>query len=142
MARRCHRRFVRLVDRLEDESVSEAVATIVSGRVTVNGLVVTNPDALVAADAVVALLPVRVLRGTVKLRAALARFGVRVSGRVCLDVGAAAGGFTAGTDYLSRAYAAKVGLGLQVSTQAVYFTADNGRSATTTIPLCEEAMAQ
>ena len=40
-----------------------------------------------------------------------------------------------GTDYLQRAYAAQVGLGLQVSTQAVYFTASSARSATTTIPL-------
>jgi 23S rRNA (cytidine1920-2'-O)/16S rRNA (cytidine1409-2'-O)-methyltransferase len=39
--------------------------------------------------------PQRVLRGTVKLQAALAQFGPKVSGRVCLDVGAAAGGFTA-----------------------------------------------
>ena len=40
-----------------------------------------------------------------------------------------------GTDYLQRAYAAKVGLGLQVSTQAVYFTAKSARSSTTDIPL-------
>jgi 23S rRNA (cytidine1920-2'-O)/16S rRNA (cytidine1409-2'-O)-methyltransferase len=95
MARRHHRRFVRLVDRLEVESVREAVAAIVAGRVMVNGLVVTNPDAGVATDAVVALVAERVLRGTVKLQAALAQFGPKVSGRVCLDVGAAAGGFTA-----------------------------------------------
>jgi 23S rRNA (cytidine1920-2'-O)/16S rRNA (cytidine1409-2'-O)-methyltransferase len=36
----------------------------------------------------------RDLRGTPKLRAALDRFGVDVSGRIALDVGAAAGGFT------------------------------------------------
>jgi 23S rRNA (cytidine1920-2'-O)/16S rRNA (cytidine1409-2'-O)-methyltransferase len=34
------------------------------------------------------------LRGEAKLRAALAVFGVDVRGRTCLDVGAAAGGFT------------------------------------------------
>jgi 23S rRNA (cytidine1920-2'-O)/16S rRNA (cytidine1409-2'-O)-methyltransferase len=34
------------------------------------------------------------LRGEAKLRAALAQFGVDVAGRVCLDLGAAAGGFT------------------------------------------------
>lgn len=113
MARRHHRRFVRLIDSLEIESITEAVAVIVAGRVTVNGLLVTNPDALIAADAVVALLPDRVLRGTVKLRAALSRFGARVSGRVCLDVGAAAGGFTvalleAGA---KKVYAVDVGYG-------------------------------
>jgi 23S rRNA (cytidine1920-2'-O)/16S rRNA (cytidine1409-2'-O)-methyltransferase len=105
VARRHHRRFVRLIDRLEVGSVREAVAVIVAGRVRVNGVVVTNPDALVAADAVVALMPERVLRGTVKLRAALVRFWARVSGRVCVDVGAAAGGFTAA---LLEAGAAKV----------------------------------
>lgn len=113
MARRYHRRFVRLVDRLEDESVREAVAVIVAGRVRVNGVVVLNPDALIAADAVVALLPERVLRGTAKLRAALARFGVGVSGRVCLDVGAAAGGFTAALLEAGarKVYAVDVGYG-------------------------------
>lgn len=41
-----------------------------------------------------------------------------------------------GTDYVRRAHVAKVGLGLQVSTQAVYFTANRARSAaTTTTPL-------
>jgi len=34
------------------------------------------------------------LRGSVKLRAALDRFGVDPSGRICLDVGASTGGFT------------------------------------------------
>jgi 23S rRNA (cytidine1920-2'-O)/16S rRNA (cytidine1409-2'-O)-methyltransferase len=34
------------------------------------------------------------LRGEAKLRAALTEFGVDVGGRTCLDVGAAAGGFT------------------------------------------------
>jgi 23S rRNA (cytidine1920-2'-O)/16S rRNA (cytidine1409-2'-O)-methyltransferase len=42
------------------------------------------------------LLPVTPapLRGEAKLRAAIAGFGVDVTGRVCLDLGAAAGGFT------------------------------------------------
>ncbi len=53
------------------------------------------------------------LRGEAKLRAALAAFDVRVTGRVCLDVGAAAGGFTrvlleAGA---SRVYAVDAGFG-------------------------------
>lgn len=43
MARRHHRRFVRLVDRLEIGSTTEAVAVIAAGLVTVNGLVVTEP---------------------------------------------------------------------------------------------------
>lgn len=53
------------------------------------------------------------LRGEAKLRAALERFGVLVEGRVCLDLGAAAGGFTrvlleAGA---SRVYAIDAGFG-------------------------------
>lgn len=95
MARRRHRRFVRLADRLEVESVDEAAALIVSGMVTVDGVVLINPDAMVAADAAVTISTDRSLRGTMKLRPALEGFGVTVSGRVCLDVGAAAGGFTA-----------------------------------------------
>jgi 23S rRNA (cytidine1920-2'-O)/16S rRNA (cytidine1409-2'-O)-methyltransferase len=113
MARRHHRRFVRLVDRLEVEWITEAVTAIVAGLVTVNGVVVTNPEALVAADAVVVSVSERVLRGTVKLRAALAGFGVSVSGRVCLDVGAAAGGFTAALleAGAKKVYAVDVGYG-------------------------------
>jgi 23S rRNA (cytidine1920-2'-O)/16S rRNA (cytidine1409-2'-O)-methyltransferase len=53
------------------------------------------------------------LRGEAKLRAALSGFDVRVSGRVCLDLGAAAGGFTrvlleAGA---ARVYAVDAGFG-------------------------------
>jgi len=53
------------------------------------------------------------LRGEAKLRAGLSGFDVRVSGRVCLDLGAAAGGFTrvlleAGA---SRVYAVDAGFG-------------------------------
>jgi 23S rRNA (cytidine1920-2'-O)/16S rRNA (cytidine1409-2'-O)-methyltransferase len=95
VARRYHRRFIRLTDRLALESTEEAVAVILAGRVRVNGVIVTNPAARIAADAAVAVRPERVLRGTVKLRTALTRFDLGVSGCVCLDVGAAAGGFTA-----------------------------------------------
>ena len=53
------------------------------------------------------------LRGEAKLRAALSGFGVGVTGRVCLDLGAAAGGFTrvlleAGA---ARVYAVDAGFG-------------------------------
>ncbi|HEV3274909.1 MAG TPA: SAM-dependent methyltransferase [Candidatus Dormibacteraeota bacterium] len=53
------------------------------------------------------------LRGEAKLRAALAEFDVRASGRICLDLGAAAGGFTrvlleAGAE---RVYAVDAGFG-------------------------------
>jgi 23S rRNA (cytidine1920-2'-O)/16S rRNA (cytidine1409-2'-O)-methyltransferase len=53
------------------------------------------------------------LRGEAKLRAALSGFDVRVAGRVCLDLGAAAGGFSrvlleAGA---TRVYAVDAGFG-------------------------------
>ncbi len=53
------------------------------------------------------------LRGEAKLRAALAGFDVRAAGRICLDLGAAAGGFTrvlleAGA---ARVYAVDAGFG-------------------------------
>jgi 23S rRNA (cytidine1920-2'-O)/16S rRNA (cytidine1409-2'-O)-methyltransferase len=53
-----------------------------------------NPRALVPADAPLVVDAELELRGTRKLRPALARFGVRVGGRVCVDVGASTGGFT------------------------------------------------
>src|SRR6266446_4300342 len=53
-------------------------------------------QAAIAADAALAAEPAFpwVSRGGVKLDGALARFGVAVADRVCLDVGASTGGFT------------------------------------------------
>ena len=113
MARRARSRFAPLVDRVEVDSRREAIQLIQSGRVKVNGVITRNPRSLVAPNAAVTLTRPRTLRGTTKLRAALARFGPDVSGRVCLDVGAAAGGFTtalleAGA---ARVYAVDTGYG-------------------------------
>jgi 23S rRNA (cytidine1920-2'-O)/16S rRNA (cytidine1409-2'-O)-methyltransferase len=63
-------------------------------RLLVDGRFVVNPRAMVRADATVALVPARTLRGEDKLRAALDGFAIDVRDRICLDVGAAAGGFT------------------------------------------------
>jgi 23S rRNA (cytidine1920-2'-O)/16S rRNA (cytidine1409-2'-O)-methyltransferase len=113
MARRYRRRLVRLVDRVEAGSVPEAVALIVAGNVTVNGVIVTNPDSMVRPDAAVAVVAGRVLRGTTKLRVALDRFAPDVSDRICLDVGAAAGGFTTALleQGAAKVYAVDVGYG-------------------------------
>lgn len=94
---------------------AKAVAAIKAGLVTVNGVAAKKPsqdvldaDVLVGAD-----LPYVSGRGSLKLQRALDVFGVQVSGRVCLDVGASTGGFTevllnAGAE---RVYAVDVGTG-------------------------------
>lgn len=79
----------------------------------VDGFPVRNPRSLVRADAQLVLREDARLRGEAKLEAALDAFGVELAGRVALDVGAAAGGFTrvllgAGT---RRVYAVDVGYG-------------------------------
>lgn len=72
----------------------DAAEAIRSGSVLVDGRVVSNPASLVRRDASIALRRDRPLRGEAKLRFALRAFGVSARGRVALDLGAAAGGFT------------------------------------------------
>ena len=81
--------LVRLYPELEDPATA-----IAAGRVLVNGFPVTNVAARVPADASLRLRVDRPLRGSAKLRAALDVFDVSVAGRIAVDVGAAAGGFT------------------------------------------------
>ncbi len=78
-------------------SRADAHAAIDAQRVLVNGAVADKPARLVApGDAVVVSGPPPrfVGRGGDKLDAALAHFGVDVTGMVVLDVGASTGGFT------------------------------------------------
>jgi 23S rRNA (cytidine1920-2'-O)/16S rRNA (cytidine1409-2'-O)-methyltransferase len=72
----------------------DAVAAIEAGEVLVDGKPVLSPRARVPATATVAVRVDPALRGSAKLEAALDGFGVGVAGRVALDCGAAAGGFT------------------------------------------------
>lgn len=69
-------------------------AVIASGFVVVDGSVVLNPRSRVPRGCSIVVREPAELRGSTKLRAALEAFGVDVSGRVVLDVGASAGGFT------------------------------------------------
>jgi 23S rRNA (cytidine1920-2'-O)/16S rRNA (cytidine1409-2'-O)-methyltransferase len=97
MARSGRRRLRRL-----DEFVAEAYPqldpdeAVRSGSILVDGFVAANPATLVRAGASIALRPEHdaPLRGEAKLLAALDAFSIPVAGRVGLDVGAAAGGFT------------------------------------------------
>jgi 23S rRNA (cytidine1920-2'-O)/16S rRNA (cytidine1409-2'-O)-methyltransferase len=77
--------------KLSDQVPLEAIE---SGYVLVDGRVVTNPNSMVSGDSSIVIEEERPLRGELKLKPALRNFGVVVSGRVALDVGAAAGGFT------------------------------------------------
>jgi 23S rRNA (cytidine1920-2'-O)/16S rRNA (cytidine1409-2'-O)-methyltransferase len=74
--------------------IADPTAAIAARRLMVDGRIVTSPRTLVPVTAAVVLRPPDLLRGEHKLRAALDAFGVEVSGRICLDVGASAGGFT------------------------------------------------
>jgi 23S rRNA (cytidine1920-2'-O)/16S rRNA (cytidine1409-2'-O)-methyltransferase len=105
-----------LVQRGLVESRQQARALLLAGEIRVDGAAITRPGALVAPTASVEILqrPAFVSRGGDKLAHALARFGLDVTGMVCLDAGASTGGFT---DCLlqngaERVYAIDVGYGV------------------------------
>jgi 23S rRNA (cytidine1920-2'-O)/16S rRNA (cytidine1409-2'-O)-methyltransferase len=89
-----------LVERRLFESRAKAQTAIAAGNVTADELVVEKPSEELSADAVLRAKPAHpyVSRAGVKLAAALDRFRsdpfLDPRGRVCLDVGAATGGFT------------------------------------------------
>jgi 23S rRNA (cytidine1920-2'-O)/16S rRNA (cytidine1409-2'-O)-methyltransferase len=74
--------------------IVDPIAAIQQRRLLVGGVVVLNASANVWSDAGIVLRPTPILRGSVKLEAALDGFDVEVDDAVCLDLGAAAGGFT------------------------------------------------
>jgi 23S rRNA (cytidine1920-2'-O)/16S rRNA (cytidine1409-2'-O)-methyltransferase len=106
-------RFVALADLLRHHRPDIDPGAITAGRVLIDGRVLTNPAARVRANAVIRVTPARRLRGDVKLNHALDTFDLPVDGRVALDLGASAGGFT--TALLSRGarrvYAVDTGVG-------------------------------
>ena len=96
MKRRAGRSFKKFLYQIR-ETHPEAIdpeSLIRSGQVLVDGRIVTNPASLVRLGASIVVVRPRVLRGEVKLQAALDTFQVSVAGRVALDVGGSAGGFT------------------------------------------------
>jgi 23S rRNA (cytidine1920-2'-O)/16S rRNA (cytidine1409-2'-O)-methyltransferase len=104
-----------LVERGLFESRAQAQAAIAAGLVTADGIPVRRPSDEIARDAAVSAEKAHpwVSRGGVKLAHALDVFGFDPAGQVCLDVGAATGGFT---DVLlarraNRVYAVDVGHG-------------------------------
>jgi 23S rRNA (cytidine1920-2'-O)/16S rRNA (cytidine1409-2'-O)-methyltransferase len=88
---------VELVRRGLVESRARAADAIAAGRVLVGGAPADRAARQVSAEESIALVgpPARfVSRGGEKLEAALAGFGIAVSGRRAVDVGASTGGFT------------------------------------------------
>lgn len=85
-----------LVAEREKITRSQARSLIMEGRVRVNGAPATKAGAAVAPDAVVEIERPRrfVSRGGEKLEHALETFGIDVTGKRALDVGASTGGFT------------------------------------------------
>jgi 23S rRNA (cytidine1920-2'-O)/16S rRNA (cytidine1409-2'-O)-methyltransferase len=78
------------------ESRARAQAAITAGLVTADGSLVRKPSDQISSAAAIAADPSHpyVSRGGVKLAAAIESFSLDIAGRVCLDVGSSAGGFT------------------------------------------------
>lgn len=96
-----------LLDRGLVDSRQKGQALILAGNVLVNKQKVDKPGHSVATDAEIEILrfPPFVSRGGLKLDAALTGFGIDVTGRVGMDIGASTGGFT---DCLLQRGAARV----------------------------------
>lgn len=127
-----------VAQRLPD--LEDVLRSIAAGEIQVDGVIVTNPRANVGGDASIVFTPQRPLKGEQKLSAALEAFDrpVALEGRVALDVGASAGGFT--TELLNRGcrkvYAVDVGHGqlrgaLRQDPRVVNLEATNAADLTT-----------
>lgn len=78
------------------ESRAGAQAAIAAGRVRADGQPIRKPSDMIARTARIEAEAAHpyVSRGGIKLAHALDTFGVDVSGKICLDLGASTGGFT------------------------------------------------
>jgi 23S rRNA (cytidine1920-2'-O)/16S rRNA (cytidine1409-2'-O)-methyltransferase len=74
--------------------IPDPCAEIAAGRIAVDGRIAANPATWIRPEASVSRRVDTPLRGEAKLRAALAAFAVDAAGRIAVDCGAAAGGFT------------------------------------------------
>lgn len=86
-----------LVDRNMIKSRESAKSMIKDGKVTVNGIVSTKPALNVSDDDIIEVTGEflrYVGRGGLKLEKAIDKFGIKLDGLVCMDVGASTGGFT------------------------------------------------
>jgi len=86
-----------IVERGLAESREKAQAMILAGEVRVNGERSDKAGAQISEDARVEISGASqkyASRGGLKLEGALEDFGIDVSGKVCLDIGASTGGFT------------------------------------------------
>lgn len=85
----------------------EAFAIVTEGKVRFGGQKAISPAQLIADGTKVEVRGGQeyVGRGALKLEAALTQFGIGASGKICIDIGAATGGFT---EVLLRRGAAKV----------------------------------
>ena len=74
----------------------EAFTMVTEGRVFINGQKAVSPAQMVDTNVKVEIREGRkyVGRGALKIEAAIQKFGIDVSGKICVDVGAATGGFT------------------------------------------------
>ena len=80
--------------RIARPDILDPIAAINERRLIVGGVIVTHPGSLVRSDAPVSIHAGGLLAGQRKLDAALAAFALDVRGATCVDLGAAAGGFT------------------------------------------------
>jgi 23S rRNA (cytidine1920-2'-O)/16S rRNA (cytidine1409-2'-O)-methyltransferase len=128
MPSRKHAPFVALAALLQRRypDVDNATLHISRGHVLVDGRVISNPRALVRADSSVRVREARPLRGAVKLGHAIRELSLDLEGRVAVDIGAAAGGFTQALldARVARVYAVDAGFGqlrghLQVDSRVV-----------------------
>lgn len=96
-----------LVERGLAPTREKAQALIMAGAVMVDDRKAAKSGQPVDAESRIEVIaaPPFVGRGGLKLEAAIAHFGIRVEGRICLDVGASTGGFT---DCLLQRGAARV----------------------------------